>query len=200
MCVFSYSVISDPFVTPWSAASQDPLSMGFPRQEYWNGVPFPTPGDLPDPGMEPAFLVSPALANRALITSASWETQEFNIYCIRQCRLGFGILLLPSNMTGKHSLLQHGRVWENNSWGISKTCFPFSSCFEDRRDRAEKAILWSRLDRPRESRSLASASAFMYTTVAGICLTCIQKNIHLTQTTAPFVSCFPGSLFCLHCN
>ena len=49
--------------------------MGFPRQEYWNGVPFPTPGDLPDPGMEPAFLVSPALANRALITSASWETQ-----------------------------------------------------------------------------------------------------------------------------
>ena len=83
MCVFSYSVISYSFVTPWSAASQAPLSMGFPRQEYWKGVPFPTPGDLPDPGMETASLVSPALADRALITSASWETQEFNIYYIR---------------------------------------------------------------------------------------------------------------------
>ena len=36
--------------------------MGFPRQEYWSGLPFPTPGDLPDPGVEPVSLVSPALA------------------------------------------------------------------------------------------------------------------------------------------
>ena len=46
------------FVTPWTAAHQAPLSMGFSRQEYWSGLPFPSPGDLPDPGIEPR---SPAL-------------------------------------------------------------------------------------------------------------------------------------------
>ena len=44
--------------TPWIVACQAPLSMGFSRQEYWSGLPFPPPGDLPDPGMEPR---SPAL-------------------------------------------------------------------------------------------------------------------------------------------
>ena len=39
--------------TPWTAAYQAPLSMGFPRQEYWSGLPFPYPGDLPNPGIEP---------------------------------------------------------------------------------------------------------------------------------------------------
>ena len=46
------------FATPWSVAYQAPLSMGFSRQEYWSGLPFPSPGDLPDPGIEPG---SPAL-------------------------------------------------------------------------------------------------------------------------------------------
>ena len=46
------------FVTPWIVAYQAPLSMGLPRQEYWSGLPFPSPGDLPDPGIEPR---SPAL-------------------------------------------------------------------------------------------------------------------------------------------
>jgi len=41
------------FVTPWTVAHQAPLSMGFSRQEYWSGLPFPSPGDLPDPGIEP---------------------------------------------------------------------------------------------------------------------------------------------------
>ena len=40
-------------MTPWTVAHQVPLSMGFPRQEYWSGLPFPYPGDLPDPGIEP---------------------------------------------------------------------------------------------------------------------------------------------------
>ena len=46
------------FVTPWTVAHQAALSMGFPRQEYWSGLPFPSPGDLPDLGIEPR---SPAL-------------------------------------------------------------------------------------------------------------------------------------------
>ena len=39
------------FATPWTVACQAPLSMGFPRQEYWSGLPFPSPGDLPEPGL-----------------------------------------------------------------------------------------------------------------------------------------------------
>ena len=46
--------------TPWTVAHQAPLSVVFPRQEYWNGLPFPAPGEFPDPGIEPTFLVSPA--------------------------------------------------------------------------------------------------------------------------------------------
>ena len=44
------------FVTPGTVACQAPLSMGFPRQEYWSGLPFPSPGDLPDPGIKPTSL------------------------------------------------------------------------------------------------------------------------------------------------
>ena len=43
------------FSTPWTIARQAPLSMGFSRQEYWSGLPFPSPGDLPDSGIEPEF-------------------------------------------------------------------------------------------------------------------------------------------------
>ena len=50
------SVVSDSFATPWIVAHQVPLSMGFPRQEHWSGLPFPSPGDLPDPGIEPTSL------------------------------------------------------------------------------------------------------------------------------------------------
>ena len=53
--------MSDSIATPWTAVHQTPLSMGFSRQKYWNGPPFPSPEDLPDPGMERA---SPALAGR----------------------------------------------------------------------------------------------------------------------------------------
>ena len=52
------------FVTPWTAAYQAPPSMGFSRQEYWSGLPFPSLGDLPDPGIEPR---SPALKTDALL-------------------------------------------------------------------------------------------------------------------------------------
>ena len=53
------------FVTPWTVAHQAPLSMGFSRQEYWSGLPFPPPEDLPDPGIKPASL---ELAGRFFIT------------------------------------------------------------------------------------------------------------------------------------
>ena len=49
------------FAAPWTIAHQAPLSTGFSRQAYWSGLPFPSPGDLPDPEVEPASPVSPAL-------------------------------------------------------------------------------------------------------------------------------------------
>ena len=54
-----------PFATPWTVAYQASPSMGFSRQEYWTGLPFPSPGDLPDPGIEPG---SPVLEADALIS------------------------------------------------------------------------------------------------------------------------------------
>ena len=55
-------------MNPWTVALQVPPSMGFPRQEYCSGLPFPTPGDLPDPGIEPGF---PALQMDSLSSSHS---------------------------------------------------------------------------------------------------------------------------------
>ena len=59
--------------TPWVVARQAPLSMGFSGQEYWSGLPYPPPRDLPHLGIEPASLKSPALAGRFFTTSAAWE-------------------------------------------------------------------------------------------------------------------------------
>ena len=61
------------FVTPWTVARQAPLTMGFIRQEYWSGLPCPSPGDLPDPGNE---LKSPALAGRCFTTSTTLEVRK----------------------------------------------------------------------------------------------------------------------------
>ena len=69
------SVISDS-VIPWTVAHQSPLSTRFPKQEYWSGLPFPPPGDLPDPGIQPPTPVSVALAGEFFNTSATWETLE----------------------------------------------------------------------------------------------------------------------------
>ena len=60
MLFFSCSVLSDSFATPGIIAHHTPLSMGFCRQEYWSGLPFSPPGDLPDPGIEPMASAWPA--------------------------------------------------------------------------------------------------------------------------------------------
>ena len=57
--------------TLWTVAHQAPLFMGFTRQEYWSGLPCPSPGELPNPGMEPASLMASVLAGRLLTTSAT---------------------------------------------------------------------------------------------------------------------------------
>ena len=78
MIVLSCSVMSNSFVTPWTAAHQAPLSMVFPRQKYWNGLPFPPPGGLPDLGIEPVSPAFPALAG-GFFTRVTWESCDHSI-------------------------------------------------------------------------------------------------------------------------
>ena len=70
------------FATLWTIAYQAPLSMGFSRKEYQSGLPCPPPGDLPNPGIEPRSLVSPAFPGGFFITSTTWEalTQSTFLY------------------------------------------------------------------------------------------------------------------------
>ena len=69
LCCFSRVRL---FATLWTVACQAPLSMGFSRKELWSGLPCPLPGDLPDPGIEPASLMSPELAAGFFTTSATY--------------------------------------------------------------------------------------------------------------------------------
>ena len=66
------------FVTLWTVAQQAPLSMGFSRQEHQNGLPCLSPGNLPDPGIEPTSLMSPALAGMFFTTSAPRKASKVN--------------------------------------------------------------------------------------------------------------------------
>ena len=61
------------FVTLWTVPHQAPLSIESSRQEYWSGLPLPTLGDLPNPGIKPTSLASPALAGRFFSPNATWE-------------------------------------------------------------------------------------------------------------------------------
>ena len=80
--------------TPWTVACQAPLSLGFSRQEYWSGLPFPSPGDLPNPGIEPG---SPALQADSLLTELLLETANL--------LMGF-----PGGISGKEPVYQCNRL------------------------------------------------------------------------------------------
>ena len=77
-CLLSHFSHIQLFTTAWTIARQAPLSMGFSRQEYGSGLPRPPPGDPPDPGMEPASLMSPASAGRFFTIRTAWEALEGN--------------------------------------------------------------------------------------------------------------------------
>ena len=79
MCVcVSRSVVSDSFATPWTVALQAPQPLGFSRLEYWSGLPFPSPGDLSNPGTEPACLAAPArcMDSLSLATGEALHTHQ----------------------------------------------------------------------------------------------------------------------------
>ena len=84
VCVCSVTKSCLTLVTPWTAAHQAPLSMGFPKHEYGSGLPSPSPEDLPDPGFKPTSPVSPALACGFFTTEPpgksyfAWKIYGFN--------------------------------------------------------------------------------------------------------------------------
>ena len=89
MCVLSRIQL---LVILGTIARQAPLSMGFPRQEYWSGLPFSPPGDLPDPGISPESPASPALAGGFFTTRANWGALRsvyvsvlFSQFVLRPC-------------------------------------------------------------------------------------------------------------------
>ena len=97
------------FATPWTVARQAPLPMGFSGQEYWNGLPFPSPGDLPDPGIESG---SPAAAG-GFLTSAlpNWPTFLYILSTVQKMsdkwnfmRIGRCCVRTPTCLSGVYSL------------------------------------------------------------------------------------------------
>ena len=82
------------FTPPWTVAPQAPLSMGFSRQEYWSGLPFPSPGDLPNPGIEPVSPASHALIGRFFTVwatgdklSQTWWIRQHRFVVLQFCGL-----------------------------------------------------------------------------------------------------------------
>ena len=89
------------FVTPWTVARQAPLLMGFSRQEYWSGLPFPSPGDLPNPGIKP---VSPVLAGKFFTTEPPEKPKEVYVSFINQ-HVSIDLQPQKSTLNGLHTLL-----------------------------------------------------------------------------------------------
>ena len=86
--------------------------MEFTRQEYWSGLPFPTPGDLPDPGIEPASLASPALADRFFTTALPGKPLPF-------LSVQFSLSVVSNSATPRTGACQ-ASLSINNSWSLLK--------------------------------------------------------------------------------
>ena len=103
--MLSCSVVFDS-VLPWTVACQAPLPTGFARLEYWSVLPFPPPGDLPVPEMEPASLLSPALAGRFFTTVATWEAQITVHLKTNQCQWSLSTFIYKNGKVAKAEPLQ----------------------------------------------------------------------------------------------
>ena len=136
---FSLSVMSDSFATPWTVPCRDPLSMGFPRQEYWRGLPFPSPGHLPGPGSEP---VSPALAGGFFTTEPAGKPgltesvlkkrlhPEKQVHCIWFSKTALELTRVTDPLGGHpHSDLEPACVQTDRGPKGSPTlsCFPLNT-------------------------------------------------------------------------
>ena len=102
---FNHSVVPASFTAPWTVTCQAPLSMGFPRQEYWSGWPFPPPGDLPNPGTKPT---SPALAGGFFTTEQLGKPKKAGLLDLQD--LFLAALNLWKFRHPKHRAGPHGKL------------------------------------------------------------------------------------------
>ena len=135
-CVFSRFSCIWFFATLWTVACQAPLPMGFSRQELWSGLPCPPPGDLPDPGIELTYLMSPALAGSFFTPISPWEAKGTISSVQFSCSVVSDSLWphesqharppCASPTPGVHSDSRPSSQWCHPA--ISSSVVPFSSC------------------------------------------------------------------------
>ena len=129
------------FATPWTVAHQAPLSIEFPRQEYWNGLPLLTPGVLPDPGIEPVSSTSLALAGRVYTTEppGKLNTVSCVIHSVQfSCSVMFDSLQPHGQQHTRPPCPSPAPGVYSNSCPLSQLChptisssaIPFSSCLQ----------------------------------------------------------------------
>ena len=134
VCVPSCSVVLDSFVTLWTIACQAPVSMGFSSHEYWSVLPFPSPGDLPNPGIKPT---SPALAGRFFTSEPLGSLRDATFSSVQFSRSVVSNSLrphesqharppCPSPTPGVHSDSSPSNQWCHPA--ILSSVIPFSSC------------------------------------------------------------------------
>ena len=109
------------FVAPWTVARQAPLPMGFSRQRHWSGLPFPPAGDLPNPGIEPKSLMSPALAGRFFTISPSGKPTASQFFAPPRA---------ADNHPGEMWLAGVGKAWclQSQTALSLGSCSPTSGC------------------------------------------------------------------------
>ena len=107
------------FVTPWTVARQALLPMGFSRQEYWSGLPFPTPGVIfPTQGVKLLSLASPVLASVFFTTSTMWEASP-NVHAGKQMQIFSKKLFFSVILLGVRVLWAQSLVLKLNTWACS---------------------------------------------------------------------------------
>ena len=115
---------------PWTVARQAPLSMEFPRQEYWNGLPFPSPGDLPDPGIKlgSSSLQADSARSPMNMSSVQFSSVAQSCLTLQPHELQHARPPCPSPTPGVHSDSRPSSRWCHPA--ISSSAVPFSSCLQ----------------------------------------------------------------------
>ena len=133
----------------WTVALQAPLSMGFYRQEYGSGLPFPSLGYLPNSGIEPVCLTSPALAGRFFTTSATWEVLKkaehwriaFELWWWRR------LLRVPWTARSNQSILKENKLWIFIAEAETPQYF---GCLKGRADSLESTLVLGKIEGKRK--------------------------------------------------
>ena len=128
VCVLSHFGYVWLFATLWTVVPQAPLSTGFSRQEYWSGVPFPPPGDLPDLGIKSASLKSPALAGGFFTSSTTWEAPKYWYICTSRFFCAF-INHMHMYMWTPMNFLWTLKLYENLKHTHENTNYKYCSAF-----------------------------------------------------------------------